>query len=69
MATTDLDRLTALRGRLEAVLADPSTPVRDLAAVSREYRQTLVQLATMAPFDEVSPADEIAARRVKRGAS
>ncbi len=69
MATTDLARLTALRDRLEAVLADPATPVRDLAAVSREYRQTLVQLGVIAPSDEVSPADEIAARRVKRGAS
>ena len=69
MATTDLDRLTALRGRLEAVLADPTTSARDLASVSREYRQTLVQLGELAPSEATSPADEIAARRAKRGAS
>ena len=69
MATTDLDRLTALRGRLEAVLADPTTSARDLASVSREYRQTLVQLGELAPSETTSPADEIAARRAKRGAS
>jgi len=69
MATTDLDRLTALRARLEAVLADPTTSARDLASVSREYRQTLVQLGELAPADESSALDEIAARRAKRGAS
>ena len=69
MATTDLDRLTVLRGRLEAVLADPTTSPRDLASVSREYRQTLVQLGELAPADESSALDEIAARRAKRGAS
>ncbi len=67
---TDVERLTALRARLEAVMADPGTSARDLAAVSREYRQTLVQLAEVAPSPAGSALDEIAARRVqRRGAS
>ncbi len=67
---TDLERLTALRGRLEAVLHDPETSARDLAAVSREYRQTLAQLAEVSPSAAGSALDEIAARRVlRRGAS
>lgn len=66
---TDIDRLQALRGRLEARLADPATTARDLAAVSREYRQLLVQLSAIAPSAKASPADEIAARRSKRTAS
>lgn len=66
---TDLDRLEALRGRLEAVLADSGTSARDLAAVSREYRQTLVQLAELGPAAAGSALDEIAERRAQRGAS
>ncbi len=67
---SDLERLTALRERLEAALADPGTSARDLAAVSREYRQTLVQLAEVSPSPAGSALDEIAARRVqRRGAS
>ena len=66
---TDQERLEALRGRLEAVLADPETSARDLASVSREYRQTLTQLAEASPAAAGSALDEIAARRVRRGAS
>ena len=68
-ALTDQARLEALRDRLEAVLADESTSPRDLAAVSREYRQLLARLADVAPSSSGSPADEIAARRAARGAS
>lgn len=67
---TDQERLEALRRRLEAVLHDPETSARDLAAVSREYRQTLAQLAEVSPSAAGSALDEIAARRVlRRGAS
>jgi hypothetical protein len=64
---TDRARLEALRSRLEGVLDDAATSPRDVAAVSREYRQTLDALAKLAPADAVSLADEIAARRRKRG--
>lgn len=66
---SDLDRLTALRDRLEGVLHDPGTTARDLATVSREYRLTVTQIAAMAPVAAGSPLDEIAARRRQRGAS
>lgn len=62
-------RLEALRDRLARVLDDPNASPRDLAAVSREYRMTLVRLAEMAPAAEGNPLDEIAKRRVARGAS
>jgi len=66
---TDQERLTALRSRLEGALNDPETTPRDLAAVSREYRQLIAQLASSALPVAGSALDEIAARRVKRGAS
>ena len=66
---TDRSRLEALRGRLEAVLNDPDTAPRDLASVSREYRQTVAALANMSPLAGTSKLDEIAARRRHRGAS
>ncbi|HUG50571.1 MAG TPA: hypothetical protein VLZ78_06195 [Terrimesophilobacter sp.] len=65
---TDRARLEAVRDRLEAVLGDPGTPARDLAAVSREYRQVLAKLAETTPSSGTSKLDEIAARRRKRGA-
>lgn len=66
---TDQGRLTALRGRLEAVLNDPGTTARDLASVSREYRLLLVQLADVSPAAAGSALDEIATRRARRGAA
>ncbi|TKV61346.1 hypothetical protein FDO65_07035 [Nakamurella flava] len=66
---SDLERLTALRDRLEAVLNDAQTTPRDLSTVSREYRMTLAAIADLAPAAKGSPRDEIAARRAKRGAS
>lgn len=67
-AGTDLERLTALRARLEAIVGDPDTPARDVAACSREYRQVLDAIAKVAPVSGTSKLDEIAARRRKRGA-
>ncbi|OBF52622.1 hypothetical protein A5778_15565 [Mycolicibacterium monacense] len=58
--------MEALRDRLEAVVNDPETSVRDLAAVSREYRMTVAALAGLAPAAGSSKLDEIAARRRKR---
>lgn len=66
---TRRDRLEAVRDRLAAVLADPSTLPRDLAAVSREYRMTLDKLAEIEPSSGSSALDEIAARRHSRDAS
>ena len=66
---TDQERLTALRSRIEGVLNNPECSPRDLAALSREYRQLLAQLASSALPASGSALDEIAARRVKRGAS
>lgn len=66
---TDQARLEALRERLEHVVHDPETSARDLAAVSREYRQLVATLAQMAPPAGSSKLDEIAERRRRRGAS
>jgi hypothetical protein len=63
------DRLEAVRDRLAAVLADSATYPRDLAAVSREHRMTLAQLAEITPSSGTSALDEIAARRHQRDAS
>ncbi len=65
----DRARLEALRTRLEQVVNDPETSARDLASVSREYRQTVAALASMAPVAAGTRLDEIAARRRNRGAS
>ena len=65
---TDQERLTALRSRLEGALNDPETSPRDLAALSREYRQLVAQLAGISLPASGSALDEIAARRMHRGA-
>lgn len=63
-----LDRLIALRNRLEQGLSG-EVPVRDLAALSREYRATLAEIAELSPEKKASdPVDEIAKRRAARGA-
>lgn len=67
--TDDRSRLEALRGRLEGILNDPETAPRDMASVSREYRQTLTALGQLAPVSGTSRLDEIAQRRRKRGAA
>jgi hypothetical protein len=68
-STDDRARLEALRGLLEAILNDPETPPRDMATVSREYRQTLSALGQLAPAAAGTPLDELRARRRDRGAS
>jgi len=69
-APTDHERLEALRERLEGLLGDPKVSARDLAVLAREYRQTLKDLAAVAPPKVVSALDEISARRRKsRGVS
>ena len=65
----DRTRLVALRGLLEAILNDPETPPRDMASVSREYRQCLTALGQLAPAAAGTPLDELRARRRKRGTS
>jgi hypothetical protein len=64
----DQERLEKLRDTLEAVIGDPEISPRDLALVSREYRQTVAALAAAAPRVAASRLDEIAARRRRRGA-
>ena len=62
-------RLEALRDSLRAVM-DDGVGARDFAALSREYRATMAELATLEATDAKvgDPVDEIAARRAARGA-
>ena len=62
-----LDLLLALQEQLEAALAT-DIPVREFAALSREYRACLADIAALPDSKEVSVADEIAERRRKRQA-
>ena len=64
----DRARLEQLRDRLLQVLDDPDTAPRDLASVSREYRQCIAALSQLAPRTGPSKVDEIAERRRKRTA-
>ena len=64
---TRRDRLERLRDRLEGALSG-EVPVRDFAALSREYRACLADIAALPDVREVSIADEIAERRRKRQA-
>lgn len=66
---SDVDRLEAVRARLETVLEDPDTHARDLATVAREYRILLEKLSLLRPSSGRSTVDEIAARRAKRATS
>ena len=61
-----LDRLTTLRSSIEAALGG-EVPVRDFAALSREYRAVLAEIDQLAPpAREVDAVDEIAQRRSAR---
>ena len=62
-------RLEALRDSLQAVM-DDGVGARDFAALSREYRATMAELASIEATDAKAgdPVDEIAARRAARGA-
>jgi hypothetical protein len=63
-----LERLTTLRASIEATLAG-DVPVRDFAALSREYRAVLAEIAELAPPEQKGDAvDEIAQRRAARRA-
>ena len=61
-----LDRLVRLRGRLEGALGE-AVPYRDFAALSREYRAVLADIAALAePEKKGDAVDEIAQRRAAR---
>ena len=62
-------RLEALRDSLSDLIAD-GVGARDFAALSREYRATMAELASIEATDAKAgdPVDEIAARRAARGA-
>jgi hypothetical protein len=54
-------RLTAVRDRLEAAIADATT--RDLPSLSREYRLILAELEALHTPQERDVVDQLAARR------
>lgn len=61
-----LDRLRALRESIELALSG-DVPVRDFAALSREYRAVLAEIDELAPPEQKGDAvDEIAQRRNAR---
>lgn len=65
---TRIDRLIALRDSQEAALAG-GVPAREFAALSREYRATLAEIAELdPPKAEGDGIDEIAQRRTARRA-
>lgn len=68
-STTDLDRLRALRERLEGRLRDPLTSDRDLAALAVQYRATIADLARLDGSTVASPLDDLAKRRSRRSSS
>lgn len=64
-----LDRLKTLRRLIEGTIADGGIPVRDLAALSREYRAVLAEIDELSPpKQEGDVVDEIAQRRAARRA-
>lgn len=61
-----LSTLVAMRARLAAAI-DQCESMRDLAALSREYRAVLAEIAVLEPPKRVGDAvDEIAQRRAAR---
>ena len=69
MDSTRLERLESLRDALELTLRG-EIGARDMAAVSREYRAVMAEIATLEANKAKAgdPVDEIAARRAARGA-
>lgn len=65
---TRVDRLTKLRdAQAEALLS--GIPAREFAALSREYRATLAEIADLTPAEPKGDAiDQLAQRRTARGA-
>lgn len=64
----DRSRLEALRAVLEGILDNPETSPRDIATVSREYRQCITALSALAPAAAGTKLDELRVRREQRGA-
>ena len=65
MTDTHADRLNAVRERLEAAIADAGA--RDLAPLSREYRQLLAEIADLhTPNREADRVDQLARRRAAK---
>lgn len=65
-----VERLKVVAALLEGALLEGSTPVRDAAAVSREYRAVLGEIAELEPPKaEGDGIDEITERRNARRAS
>lgn len=64
-----IDRLTQLRNQQETALSS-EIAARDFAAISREYRATLAEIAELTPkTNEGDAVDEIAQRRAARRSS
>ena len=74
MATTKnppsrIDRLNELRDTLESSIANCES-LRDLAALSREYRAVMAEIDQLRPAEKKGDAvDEIAQRRAARRSS
>ena len=63
---TRLDRLNVLRDTLESSIANCES-LRDLAALSREYRAVMAEIEQLRPAEKKGDAvDEIAQRRAAR---
>lgn len=67
--STRRERLEALRDTQERAITSGDVAIRDFAALSREYRATLADLAALPEMKEASAADEIAERRRRRRAA
>jgi hypothetical protein len=64
---TRLARLERLRDSQDAWLRGGEVPAREFAALSREYRLTLAEIAELNPEEKAGDGiDEIAARRSAR---
>lgn len=69
LSAQDRARLEVHRARLERALDAPDTSPRDLAALGREYRQTITQLGAVAAVaEDGSLVDELRSRRNRKGA-
>ena len=58
--------LEALAQKIKAALNSPRTPQYSIPQLSRELRATLADLRALPPAKEVSPVDELKARRKDR---
>jgi len=66
------DRVATLRAMRDVIarqLVDPSTPARELAALTGRMQSLLAEIAELAPVTtKGTPLDELNARRTARGA-